>query len=1681
MDKTTLITAAVSAALSTGFATGLSSVASAATLSAPATLPALASLPSYDQFAQTARQQQPQAMVKSIHQRANLSASKKANTAATANLNGSGIYLAAKGDHFDNSLNTHTFSWAKGAQKTAAIPYSVFNRGSAIEQATRGYVNAMGAKHGVSASGFKQAELKYVSDNKRGSIISKYQQKVNDIEVYGRQLNVLLNQNMELVATSGYFANLPAPQKTLVDQFTLSAEEAISKAFNNITGDAVKLSLLDKKANYQRFKASSDNYAFSEQPRGKKVYYPGRKTLIPAYYVEVMISEKNSKDLIAYSHVISAVDGQVLNRTNLVQRDTFTYKTFADSTAPFTPFDNPMGNALTPHPSGVFNDKVTEVPAAMNDVTLEHSGISTSDPWLPTGATVTTGNNVDAYADLSAPDGFNEGDIRPTTTSANTFGYVFTHDDRVNSNENINAATVNLFYVNNYLHDLYYNHGFDEVAGVAQTDNFGRGGIDGDVLRAEAQDYSGVNNATMATPADGASPRMHMFLWQTDTIRDGTVDNAIVEHEWGHYISSRLTGGGMYANNQGASMGEGWGDFFALMTMAREADQQLVGNDQWQAPYNDGGYAVNNGFVEFAYFFGLRRAPYSTNMEHNAFTFKHIQDQVKVPTTHPISNLYQADFHMDGALNSEVHNSGEIWALMLWESYTAMLNRDGVSFSEAQSRMMDYMVASMKMTPFAPTFTEARDALLAVAMATDAADHQVIRAAFAKRGMGLTAQSPERFDAGFDGTFESRGHAGTVESFEAFGRAVALDSIVLDNRYNGTHGAFCDTDNILDVGETGLLTVSINNTGTELLSGIKAKLTSDSDITFANDGMIDFADLAQWRDTTSGTIEATLNSGDTNDTVIITVTLMSDDAEVILSKPMTASLNVNFDLSNDREIEDFEDSVNVWSGWQRTRQVDSEEDPEHFLSQWGVFDDVDFGNVGFGPNLSQQNDISLVTPEVTVAASGDFAVQFEHYYDFERGDPNNPDDTTPWDGGVMEISIDGGEWTDVVAAGGSFLNGYNGNITDFNPELPGRAGFIGIIESLWISPESLTFAAGSLNNKSVKFRFRIGSDGSVASWGWNIDNFRFTNATVQTPFPSLGANVGACVNREPVVTNVEGPASTNGGGEVTLTANAVDHDNSTLTYQWTQTGGSSAIDVSTTSATLTFKAPEGSSDEVYSFSVTAFDGELLSRSSEFSIMVIINQAPTVTTEQGITSVKEQQALTLMVNGTDANGDDITYQWMIDGELIANTASTFEYVAPAVSQDKEVVFSVTASDGTATSEAIQMVVTVIANQVPVVTTTQQQVSVKERGSVMLAVSATDPENDRLSYQWQANGIDLANNSSSLNYTAASVSADTLITFSVTANDGDETSQPVEIALTVVANRAPVVSTEQAQISIREKTSTTLAVMAVDPENDALTYQWTMDGEALDNNSAWYDFTAPGLTQDKVVVFSVVATDGDETSEAVTMAVTVLANRAPIVTVDQAFVSVKEKESVMLSVSAVDPENDAFAYRWTKDGVLLDHASVSLNFTAPAVSQDTTVVFAVTASDGDATSSASQIVVEIVANVAPVVTAAQPNVVIREGEDVMLAVVATDAENDSLTYRWTKDGATLTETGASMSFTGPEVSTDTTVVFSVTAFDGDEVSAATQINVTVENRSSGGALGLWGLLLAPLAFIRRRRNR
>jgi PKD repeat protein len=122
--------------------------------------------------------------------------------------------------------------------------------------------------------------------------------------------------------------------------------------------------------------------------------------------------------------------------------------------------------------------------------------------------TITRGNNVYAYED--AADNNTPG-FSPDGTASLDFN--FSYGATAGAAANQSSAITNLFYMNNIMHDVWYQYGFDEISGNFQFNNYGNGGVDDDYVLAEAQDGGGTNNANFATPEDGFNPRMQMYLW----------------------------------------------------------------------------------------------------------------------------------------------------------------------------------------------------------------------------------------------------------------------------------------------------------------------------------------------------------------------------------------------------------------------------------------------------------------------------------------------------------------------------------------------------------------------------------------------------------------------------------------------------------------------------------------------------------------------------------------------------------------------------------------------------------------------------------------------------------------------------------------------------------------------------------------------------------------------------------------------------------------------------------------------------------------------------------------------------------------------------------------------------------------------------------------------------------------
>jgi hypothetical protein len=287
----------------------------------------------------------------------------------------------------------------------------------------------------------------------------------------------------------------------------------------------------------------------------------------------------------------------------------------------------------------------------------------------------------------------------------------------------VDASMTNVFYWTNLVHDITWHHGFREPASAFQLNNPDFRGLEDDPMVAFVQSPAALNNAFYIPTAQGRPSTMVFGMSQAFApivpLVDIAMDSEVVVHEYTHGISIHLTGSGsnMFSLDalQSGGMGEGWGDWLGLILTIDPGDTK-------NTPREVGLYS----------FGGIRRQPYSFDMAIDPLTLDDFNGLD--PTGFP---------------NSEVHNAGEIWASALWDMAWLLIERygfdsDWYNGDGGNNIALKLVLEAMKIQPVNPSFTEARDAILAADLALfDSANFEQIWAAFSRRGFGFDA-----FDGG---------------------------------------------------------------------------------------------------------------------------------------------------------------------------------------------------------------------------------------------------------------------------------------------------------------------------------------------------------------------------------------------------------------------------------------------------------------------------------------------------------------------------------------------------------------------------------------------------------------------------------------------------------------------------------------------------------------------------------------------------------------------------------------------------------------------------------------------------------------------------------------------------------------------------------------------------------------------
>ncbi len=605
---------------------------------------------------------------------------------------------------------------------TAASP-------AAATDVALGFVRHNAAAFGLDAGtvdGF-QLVRDYVSID--GTHHLYYLQKVNGVPVFGNGLRANVTSDGRLVSILGSpVANLNGVSTTP----KLGAGSAITSSRHDAEQSILPTRSI-KGHDVQR------TTTFSNGDKASLVLF--QSVSGPRIAWQTIVSAPGA----SYLHVVDASTGVVLYRRSLVN----------------------YGN-------GLVWDNYPGAPAGGTA-----SSQSLNQPGWATSSSILTGNNAHVYSDVNDNNTADPSEEIPASDGSGNFNYALTpftfgasldaaYGCAVTSPCSYDPTGFFSFEVNRaqtgtqlyYFLNKYHDHlaaapiGFNEAAGNFQVTNSSGKGVGGDAVNGESIDGADTlccdgggntvglpdplhtDNANMATPPDGTSPRMQMYLWHdplTDFLTgDPTVDPFlpssgsdeadIVYHEYTHGLSNRLVvdgfGNSTLGNFQAGSMGEAWSDWYAM------------------------DFLVNQGyFTDTAADGELRIGPYVAK-GLDLIRTEPMDCAVGSASPNCPGDLDHSGGYTYGDFGRiigrpEVHADGEIWGQTLWD----LRSKIGVHTTER------LVTRAMELSPDNPSFLDMRNAILQADLISGSRNRDRIWQVFAKRGMGFFAGAVNGDDA----------------------------------------------------------------------------------------------------------------------------------------------------------------------------------------------------------------------------------------------------------------------------------------------------------------------------------------------------------------------------------------------------------------------------------------------------------------------------------------------------------------------------------------------------------------------------------------------------------------------------------------------------------------------------------------------------------------------------------------------------------------------------------------------------------------------------------------------------------------------------------------------------------------------------------------------------------------------
>ena len=408
---------------------------------------------------------------------------------------------------------------------------------------------------------------------------------------------------------------------------------------------------------------------------------------------------------------------------------------------------------------------------------------------------------------------------------------------------------------------------------------------------------------------------------------------------------------------------------------------------------------------------------------------------------------------------------------------------------------------------------------------------------------------------------------------------------------------------------------------------------------------------------------------------------------------------------------------------------------------------------------------------------------------------------------------------------------------------------------------------------------------------------------------------------------------------------------------------------------------------------------------------------------------------------DSDGGSLTFKWTLIGKPIGSAASLTNptYPNPKFTADLagNYVVSLVVNDGKANSTVATVSVTAtVANAAPVANAGVNQNVVIASTVTLDGTASTDANNDSLSYKWVLQSKPATSSATLAAATSAkpTFKADVAGTYVATlvVSDGKANSELAAVSILASAtNLAPVAKPGVNQSVVTGTKVSVDASASSDPNGDSITYRWSLLFKPAGSTATLSSATTASatFTADLAGTYLVGLTVNDGKVDSPVVVLTVTAAKLNAVPVASAGTNQNVTAATLTTLdgtASTDADLDGLSYTWSliskpssSNATLSSTTSPKPTFTPDVAG---TYVASLVVSDGkDRSPTAVVTVIASSANSAPVANAGAAQSVSTAAVVTLNGTGSTDANGDTLTYRWTLTSKPTSSTAALSSAT------------------------------------------------------------